>query len=186
MKDIRVAKRYAAALFEVARRDGILDAVTQDLALVERFLEGVPYLRAVLLQPLVTEERKYQVAGDAFGDRVTATTLSFVRLLIRKRREELIGACIQEFRTLLAEHNNTIDAVATTAVPMTDAQAARLTDSLQKLTGKTVTLTTQTDPTIIGGAVVRLGDTVIDGSVSGGLERLEQRLLGTRSMGGVS
>jgi F-type H+-transporting ATPase subunit delta len=178
MKDIRVAKRYSAALFEVAKRDGILDAVAQDLDVVERYLAEIPYLRAVLLQPLVSEERKYMVAGDAFSDRITATTLNFVKLLIRKRREELIAECIREFRALLAENNNTIDAVATTAVPMSDTQTARLTESLQKLTGKTVNLTTRTDPAIIGGAVVRLGDTVIDGSVSGGLERLEQRLLG--------
>ena len=63
MKDIRVAKRYAAALFGVAQRDDILDAVAQDLTLIERFVAEVPYLRAVLMQPLVSDERKNKVAG---------------------------------------------------------------------------------------------------------------------------
>ena len=68
MKDIRVAKRYAAALFGVAKRDGILDAVEADLLLVSRFLAEVPYLRAMLLQPLVSDERKYKVVGENLND----------------------------------------------------------------------------------------------------------------------
>ena len=63
MKDIRVAQRYAAALFGVAKRDGILDAVAEDLALVRRFVAEVPYLRAVLMQPLVSDARKNKVVG---------------------------------------------------------------------------------------------------------------------------
>ena len=178
MKDIRVAKRYAAALFEIALRDGILDAVAQDLTLVERFTAEVPYLRAVLMQPLVSHERKFKVADDAFGDRVTQTTLHFVKLLIRKRREDLLDECIREFRILSAAAEGRVDAHAVTAVPMTDAQKSALVASLQKLTGKTVALTADVDTAILGGTVVRLGDTVIDGSVRGQLERLERQLLG--------
>ncbi len=178
MKDIRVAKRYAAALFSIAKRDGTLDAVAQDLTLMERFTKEVPYLRAVLMQPLVTDERKYKVADDAFGDRVTAVSLNFLKLLIRKRREDLLDECIRDFRLLLAEHNNTIDAHATTAVPMPSDQQTRLVQSLEHLTGKTVHLTTDLDTSLIGGVVVRLGDNIIDGSVRGRLQRLEQQLLG--------
>lgn len=178
MKDTRVAKRYAAALFDVAKRNNILDAVGADMTLIERFVAEVPYLRAVLLQPLVSDERKNKVVTDAFGDRVTATSLNFLKLLIRKRREELVDVCIAEFRALYAATHNQTDAVATTAVPLTPEQTERLTQSLQKLTGKTVQLTAVVDPAIIGGTVVRMGDTVIDGSVRGRLERLEQHLLG--------
>jgi F-type H+-transporting ATPase subunit delta len=181
MKDVRVSRRYAAALFGIARRDGILDAVTQDVALIERFIAEVPYLRAVLLQPLVSETKKTKVATDAFGDRVTATSLNFVKLLIRKRREGLIDECIRDFRALVAEAQNRIDAVATTAVPISPQQTERLTESLRKLTGKNVHLTTAVDPSIMGGTVVRMGDTIIDGSVRGRLERLEQQLLSAGS-----
>ncbi len=65
----------------------------------------MPYLRAVLMQPLVSDERKNKVVDDAFGDRVTASSLNFLKLLIRKRREDLIEECIREFRVLLAEHS---------------------------------------------------------------------------------
>lgn len=179
MKDTRVAKRYAAALFGVAQRDGILDAVAQDMTLIERFMAEVPYLRAVLLQPMVTEDRKFKVVDDAFGDRVTASSLNFVKLLIRKRREDLVSECIAEFRHLLADAQNRIAARATTAVPLTELQMQQMVLSLQKMTGKIVTLTTDLDPAVLGGAIIRMGDTVIDGSVRGRLERLERQLMGT-------
>lgn len=179
MKDTRVAKRYAAALFGVAQRDGILDATAKDMTLIERFMAEVPYLRAVLLQPMVTEDRKFKVVDDAFGDRVTAPSLNFVKLLIRKRREDLINECIAEFRHLLADAQNRISARATTAVPMTEMQMQQMAASLEKMTGKTIALTTDLDPAVLGGVVIRMGDTVIDGSVRGRLERLERQLMGT-------
>ena len=185
MKDIRVAKRYASALFSIARRDGILDAVAADLTLISRFLADVPYLRAVLMQPLVSDTRKYSVVDEAFGDRITASSLNFVKLLIRKRREDLIAECVREFRELLAAHTNTVDAEAWTAVALSPEQAQRLTESLQALTGKTVRLTAEVDHTLVGGVVVRLGDLIIDGSVRGKLERLERQLLGSNALGGV-
>jgi F-type H+-transporting ATPase subunit delta len=185
MKDIRVAKRYAAALFGVARRDEILDAVAEDLTLVSRFLEEVQYLRAVLLQPLISDTRKYSVVDEAFGGRITASTLNFLKLLIRKRREDLIGECIRDFRALLAAHHNTVDAEAWTAVSLTAEQLEKLVQSLQTLTGKTVRLQADVDRTLVGGVVVRIGDTVIDGSVRGKLERLERQLLGANALGGI-
>lgn len=185
MKDIRVARRYAAALFGVARRDGILDAVEQDLTLISHFLAEVPYLRAVLMQPLVSVARKNTIVDEAFGDRTTASSLNFFKLLIRKRREDLIGECIREFRVLLAEHTNTVDAEAWAAVPMTLDQQERLVRSLHALTGKKVRLVAEVDRTLIGGVVVRIGDTVMDGSVRGKLERLERQLLGANALGGT-
>jgi F-type H+-transporting ATPase subunit delta len=185
LKDIRVARRYAAALFGVADRDGILDAVAQDLTLVERFLADVPYLRAVLMQPLVSVARKNSVVDEAFGDRITASSLNFLKLLIRKRREDLIRECIREFRIRLAEHTNTVDAEAWSAVPMTLEQQEQLVRSLHTLTGKKVRLTAEVDRTLVGGVVVRIGDTVMDGSVRGKLERLERQLLGANALGGT-
>ena len=178
MKDIRVAGRYAGALFAVAERNDILDAVATDLELMRRFLTEVPRLRAVIMEPLVSDSRKFAVADEAFGDRVTASSLNFLKLLIRKHREDLIEECAREFNILLAERTNTADAEASSAVPLSPEQTTRLTQSLQAMTGKTIRLTMQVDAALVGGVVVRMGDTVIDGSVRGKLERLERQLLG--------
>lgn len=186
MNDTRVAKRYSAALFEVAKRDGILDAVAEDLLLVERYMEEQPTLRAVLTQPLMTEDRKSKMVSDFFGDRVTATSLNFIKLLIRKRRADLIDETIDQFRTLFSEYLNIVDATASTAVPMTKQQVDLLTKGLEQVTGKRVNLTTTIDSQIIAGVVVRIGDHIVDGSVRGRLHRLEQHLLGTRTSGGAN
>ncbi len=183
MREVRVAKRYAAALFGLADRDGIVESVTADLALIERLLNDVPYLRAVLNQPMVSQNQKNKVASDAFGDRVTATSLSFLRLLIRKRREGLISECAREFRVLVALRDNTAEATASSAIALTAAQTEGLTRSLERLTGKRVLLHTEVDTGMLGGVIVRLGDTVIDGSLRGRLQRLEQQLLGRRLPG---
>jgi F-type H+-transporting ATPase subunit delta len=185
MKDLRVARRYAAALFALAQRDEIADAIDKDLLLIERFLADVPYLRAVLVEPIVSEERKLKVVADAFGDRVTEASLSFLRLLIRKRREQLVGECIREYRALSLEHANMVDAEARSAVPLTPAQTGALQQNLEKMTGKTVRLTAVTDAATIGGVVVRIGDTIIDGSVQGRLQRLQQHLMGASALGGT-
>ena len=180
MKETRVAKRYAAALFEVAKRDGILDAVGQDLSLVERSLKQQPLLRTVLSQPLVTEERKSKMVTDVFSDNITATSLSFIKLLVRKRRGDMVQEAIDAFRVLLSEHLGIVDASARTAVALSASQSAALTKSLEKLTGKRVNLTAEVDASIVGGIIVRIGDDIIDGSVAGRLHRLELQLLGSR------
>ncbi len=181
MKDIRVAARYAGALFAVADRNGILDAVATDLELMRRFLAEVPHLRAIVMEPLVSDTRKNKVADEAFGDRVTAASLNFLKLLIRKRREDLLDECAREFGILLAAKNNTADAEVSSAVPLTPAQAEKLTAGLQTLTGKTIKMTMSVDPALVGGIVVRIGDTVMDGSVRGKLERLERQLSGANA-----
>ena len=154
--------------------------------MIGRFVAEVPYLRAVLNQPLVSDTRKNKVITDAFGDRVTASSLNFLKLLVRKRREDLIEECIREFRVLLAEHSGTVDAEAWTAVPMTLDQQQGLVLSLHNLTGKKVRLRADVDAALVGGVVVRIGDTVIDGSVRGKLERLERQLLGLNALGGAA
>ena len=186
MKDTRVARRYAAALFSLARQGEIVDAVQQDLALIQKLFSEVNYLRSVLVEPLVSEDRKLSVVNAAFGDRITETTLNFLKLLIRKRREPLIDECVREYRELVLEAANTVDAEARSAVDLSKEQITRLKAGLEQMTGKVVRLIVSSDQSVIGGVVVRIGDTVIDGTVQGRLERLQQHLMGASALGGMS
>jgi F-type H+-transporting ATPase subunit delta len=177
-KDTRVAHRYAAALFSIAVRDDTVDVIADDLTLVESFVRDVANLRAVLLQPLISEAQKLNLLSDAFGDRTTATTLNFLYLLVRKRRENLIDETIVEYRKLADEKANRVSAQVQSAIPLSAEQVDAITKALEKRTGKSVKVTTQVTGDIIGGLLVRLGDHVIDGTIRGRLVRVRQQLLG--------
>ena len=158
-KDSRVARRYASALFEIAVRDSLVDVIASDLALVEAFVRDVPYLRAVLLQPLVSDTQKLKVLSDAFGDRTTATTLNFLYLLVRKQRENLVDEVIAEYRKLADEKADRVSAVVQSAVPLSDDQLASITTALEARTGKNVRVSAEINPEIVGGLLVRIGGT---------------------------
>ena len=177
-KETRVARRYAAALFAVALQDDTVDVVARDLAVVEGFVREVPYLRAVLMQPLITESRKRKVLSDAFGERITATTLNFLYLMVRKRREDVLDETIAEFRRLADEHANRVVAFVSSAVPLSEQQLGAMTKALAQRTGKNVHVETDVDETMLGGVRVRIGDEVIDGGLRTQLERLRVVLLG--------
>lgn len=176
--DTKVAKRYAAALFEVAERDGAIEAVSADLDLLERFLSELPELRSLVLHPLVTDERKRKVLSDAFGDRMTATTLNFLYLLIRKRRETALDDVIADYRVLVDEKLGRVIARVQSAVPLSAAQVKALKAALSTRTGKNVEIEASVDPSAIGGLRVRIGDNIIDGTVQSGLESVRRQMLG--------
>ncbi|HEX5323949.1 MAG TPA: F0F1 ATP synthase subunit delta [Capsulimonadaceae bacterium] len=178
-QEIRVAKRYAAALFDVALRGDSVEAVANDLTVVELFVREVPYLRAVLMQPLITEQRKRKVLSDAFGERIAATTLNFLYLMVRKRRENVLDETITEFRRLADEHANRVVAHVSSVVPLSEEQLSTLARALQRRTGKNVHIEAQVDDTMLGGVRVRIGDEVIDGGLRTQLERLRGTLLGS-------
>jgi len=177
-KDTRVARRYSSALFDIAVRDNTVEVITADLDLIERFVREVPYLRAVLLQPLVSDAQKIKVLSDAFGDRTTATTLNFLYLLVRKRRENLIDEVIAEYRKLADEKAERVTAHIQSAIPLTESQVKAITKALEVRTGKNVRVTTEVSTDIVGGLLVRIGDHVIDGTIRGRLQRVHQQLLG--------
>ncbi len=126
MKDTRVAKRYAAALFGVAQRDGILEAVAQDVTLIERFVGEVPYLRAVLLQPLVIEDRKFKVVGRCLrrpGDSIFAELCQAAYPQAARRPDQRVHRRVPAPGRTGAEPCRRR---ATTAVPLTELQTQQM------------------------------------------------------------
>lgn len=180
MREESVARRYAAALFEQARKGETVAASGEELALAAEKVAATPALKALLAQPLVTEERKKQALQNAFGEKIAPPTLAFLNLLVDKRRINLLPQVQAEFARLVLEYRNVAYATATSAVPLTAAQIDALDKALEARTGKQIELDTEVDPSLLGGILVRIGDTVLDGTVKGNLERLREQLLARR------
>lgn len=176
-KDIRAAKRYATALFEVARRSDKLPAVRGDISDLIKLMQSTPKLVEMWESPLVPSGKKRTLLKDIFGNQVDPITLSFLLLLVDKRREVVLDAVNYELGQLTDANNHLIRAEATFAVTPTDAELESLKTSLQQRTGESIELTTHVDSAILGGIIVRMQDTIIDGSVRGRLERLRETLL---------
>lgn len=177
MREESVSRRYAAALFNQARGKGTLKETSADLVAIAETLIATPGLASLVGHPIVTQSRKKEAINTVFSSTISATTLAFLNLLVDKRRTPLLGEIKAEFDGLLREHNNVVAATAISAVPLTKVQLTALEKALEKRTGKDIELTTSVDSALMGGVLVRIGDTVLDGTVRGKLDRLRDQLL---------
>ena len=177
MEDESVARRYAAALFSKAVKENAVDAVRDDLGKIMHEINTMSALRVVLAEPTIVESRKSELLTKAFQGSIGQGTLAFLQMLTAKRRIGLISAVNDEFIRMTREYQSVASAEAVTAVPLTDEEKTALTAKLAAMTGKSIELTTALDATLLGGVLVRIGDTVYDGTVRGNLNRLRERLL---------
>lgn len=171
-----VARRYAQALYEEAQQHGRVEAVDQDMDLIRETLDGSRELVLFFESPILTREKKETVVQELFEGHVQPTTLHFIRLLVEKKREDLLPSVVRAYRALRDAEQGIVEAKARTAHPLSDAEQKALTQALEKLTGKRIRLQVEQDATLIGGVVVRVGDTVYDGSVRHKLASLRERL----------
>ena len=180
MREESVARRYAAALFAQAREKDAIVSVRDDMKLALDTVQSTPTFVALLDQPLVTEQRKKEALAMALGGKVQPLTLNLLNLLVDKRRAGVLPQVYEEYERLVRSFQNIALATAVTAVPLDTAQQAALERSLEARTGKDIELKTEVDPAVMGGVLVRIGDTVLDGTVRGKLERLREQLLARR------
>ena len=177
MRDSTIARNYAEALLELARRAedpagwgklirDIANGVQEDITL-KHFLES----------PKISEAQKNEVFFQALGDRVPRHFLRFMQTLVRKRRQMLIPEIAIEYDNLLDIHEGRVHANVTVAKPATEAEENSIAKELSRVIGKTVVPHMNVNPAILGGVVVKIGDTVMDGSVRRRLARLKGQML---------
>lgn len=173
-----VVRRYAATLLEAADETGATAAVQRD---VERLLETVGQsdeLTEFLANPLVDSQAQADALRQLFSGKVEVLTLNFLRLMAVRGRASIIGAALGSFLDQVAEREGIIGAEVRSAVALSKEQCQLLQARLEHHSGRKVRLAVQVDSSLRGGAVVRLGDTVFDGSVNTYLARLQARLAG--------
>jgi len=169
------ARRYAEATFEIAERDGTLDAWLRDLDAAATMLTDQDATR-LLDNPAVPVTARLEVAQRVLGDRVSEKCHNLVALLVRRGRADLLGPVAHEFRQLYNGKEGIVTAEVTSASPLDHREQVALRERLAQYATGTIEMNVHVDPTILGGVVVRLGDQLIDGSVRGRLERLRARL----------
>lgn len=166
---------YATALFAVARAEGTLETVEDELFRFSRTLQGNEELRNVLTDAGIPASRRQQVVEDLLGGKATPTTVSLVSMVVGTGRAQELTAIIDEMVRLSALEVNKEVAEVHSAIELTDDQKSRLADALGKATGKDVEVKVVIDPSILGGVVSQVGDTVIDGSIRHRLDQLKNQ-----------
>ena len=172
-------RRYARALFSLASEENRVAAVRDELRRLGAALEASADLCDVLLQPLYPAAQRRQVL-DALVEKLAASSLvkRFYSYLIDQRRLVAFEAIEAEFVRLADEAAGRAKARVRSAQPLTAEQLARLTRALTAKAGRAVELELEVDPTLVGGLVAQLGDTVYDGSLKTQLGQLRSALLG--------
>jgi F-type H+-transporting ATPase subunit delta len=162
---------YATALFEVARAEGSLDEVEDELFRFARTLEGSDDLRNVLVDEAIPAVRREGIVEELLGAKASGVTTSLVSFVVGAGRARDLPAIIDQLVARAAAEKQLAVAEVRSAIALTPDQEARLTEALNKATGKKVQLHVIVDPSVLGGLVASVGDTVIDGTVK---ERLNQ------------
>lgn len=166
---------YARALLAFAEGAGNVDQLVDELGEVVEAINGVAGLRSALESPRVGVDSKIGLLDKAFAGKVEKGLLHFLKVVGNKGRFDCLGAIESSARTLRDEMAGRVQAVVTSASPMDSEAVGRITDQLSKTLGKDVSLQVLVDPEILGGIVVRIGDTVYDGSVVNQLSQIRAR-----------
>ena len=167
---------YARGLFELARAEGTLDEVEDELFRFARSYESSDQLRSALTDELVPADRRQQIVEDLLGGKATPTTVQLVSLVVGSGRGRDLPAIIDRLVERAAATKQRAVAEVRSAVPLTDDQEERLAAALANATGKQVELKVVVDPSVLGGLVATVGDTVIDGTVRSRLDQVKSLL----------
>ena len=176
MREDTVVRNYAETLFDLAGRHDGVEAFGTGVAVVSELMKDAR-VREFLATPRATADDKKAALRRALGDSVPYMLLRFLHVVIDKRRQRLIPAIADAYGALLERHLGRRHMEVTLARPMTREEASGLAAQLSTATGATVIPTIRVNPGIIGGIVIREGDTVYDGSVKRQLDAMRRKLM---------
>ncbi|MGD0248537.1 MAG: ATP synthase F1 subunit delta [Candidatus Limnocylindrales bacterium] len=176
MTRIGAGRRYARAAFELAERDRTIDAWGRDLALAAGLGRDERVARAVD-SPAVPFGRRREAVERLLGKNVSRGALNLALLLAKRGRFAILPDVSAEYDALVRESRGVVAATVTTSAPLSEKELAGVRARVEQMAGAKAELTTATDPRLLGGLTVRIGDRLIDASVRGRLERLRGRLV---------
>jgi F-type H+-transporting ATPase subunit delta len=173
------AIRYARALFDVAQKEGDVQQVGRDISEFMQFVASNETLARVLSNPAIPVQKKLALVQELTSRAGTLSPIvvKLLALLANRDRLALLPEIVRSYENRLMEHAQVVRAELVTAIALPADRLAALQQGLASATGRQVQLEHRVDPSIVGGAIARVGSTVYDGSVTTQLEKLKQQLM---------
>lgn len=177
MSSLRVANRYSKALLEIALENNNLEQVKADAVDVINAIENSRELKNFLASPIVEPAKKETTLAEIFAGKVLPETGKFIALLVKHNRENLMLQVFKAFVSQYQEHNNIVEANFKTATEVPATTVSALKSKLEQATGKTIEISTQVNPDLIGGFMVDMNNYRLDASVAGGINKIKRELI---------
>ncbi len=169
---------YAEALFSIVRAEDELDRVEDELFHFGKLLESNHELKQALSDKGIERDQRVKVLEEILSGKVSPHTLGLLEFIVAQGRARQLPQILTELSDLAAEARQSVVAEVRSAVPLDDSQRGELAEALSKATKKKVEVKVVIDPSVIGGIVSKVGDTVIDGTVRRRLEQLKEQVRG--------
>lgn len=174
-----LAKRYGGSLYDLAAEEALEPALMTDLdCAVDCFKQQPAYLR-LLSTPSISKKERCALLDEAFGAALHPYVVNFCKLLCEQGALRELTGCAQEYRRRYNEAHGIVEATAVSAVPLSEDARQKLREKLEAMTGKTIQLTTKTDPTLLGGLRIDMQGQQLDGSLRQRLQTLRTGLAGS-------
>lgn len=177
MNDLTIGRNYAETLLTLAKRSGDEEAWGALIEELAAAMRDDQRLRTFLESPKISAAQKIEVLEKAFGRKMPRLFLKFLETVVAKRRQMVIPAIATEYRALIDEAEDRVHANVTVASEPGAGEREALTKQLSRLFGKRVVPHISLNPAILGGVIVKVGDTVMDGSVRRRLATLRRRMM---------
>ncbi|MDD3761660.1 MAG: F0F1 ATP synthase subunit delta [Nevskiales bacterium] len=171
-----LARPYAKAVFGLAREENAFPKWGEALTALAQ-LVAEPTVASLIGHPALTKSELAGALAQALADKLSAEAVALVRLLVENGRLAALPAIAEQYEQLRAEAESRVDVEITSAVEVDSAQQEQLAAAVRKRLQREVGIEWKTDPDLIGGALIRAGDVIIDGTVLGELEHLKTALL---------
>lgn len=170
-----LARPYAHAIFDIAKQDRLLDRWSRTLAFLA-VVSADESVRSVLESPSATDEQKAHLLAQLCGDELGDKGRALISVLARNDRLAMFAEINAQFEALRAEEERILEVEVVAAYELSSDQRQQLLDALGRRFEREIQLSSRVDTSLLGGAIIRAGDTVIDGSVRGKLDKLSETL----------
>src|SRR3954449_399041 len=167
---------YARALLDMARAEGHVDEVEEELFRFARIVEGNDDLRMTLANPGLPLDRRATIVDELLDNRALPVTKAIAAFIVGAGRGHDLPTIVDRFVALAAQNREQVVAEVRSAVALDDAQRQRIGEALSRATRKRVEVKVIVDETVLGGIVATIGDTVIDGTVRHRLDQLKEQI----------